>query len=78
MYDQSGKGIETLMNVENIDGDTGRLVHLVMGNGVVFSDCLLLSLKRSRTVIYESEVAFDAGENGNLTRNILEDGRIIN
>lgn len=67
------------MTVENANGDTGRLVDLVMGNGVVHSDCLPLSLKRrSGTVIYESEVAFDAGESGNVTRGILEDGRIIN
>lgn len=58
---------------------TGRLVDLVMRSGVVLSDCLPLSLKRrSRTVIYESEVAFDAGESGNVTRGILENGRITN
>lgn len=45
----------------------------------MFSDCILLSLKRrSRIVIYESEVAFDDRESGNVTRGILEEGRIIN
>lgn len=45
----------------------------------MFSDCILLSLKRrSRIVIYESEVALDDRESGNVTRGILEEGRIIN